>query len=42
MNIYHWIVLILALDVALVLFVRGADERQEARQKKYRHLEAQQ
>jgi hypothetical protein len=27
MNIYHWIALIALADIALILFVRGADER---------------
>jgi hypothetical protein len=27
MNIYHWIAVIFLADIALILFVRGADER---------------
>jgi len=33
MNIYHWITLIAALDILLVLFVRGADERRKDRKR---------
>lgn len=33
MNIYHWIAIILTLDVALILFVRGADERRSERER---------
>jgi hypothetical protein len=29
MNIYHWIAIILIADIALILFVRGADERRQ-------------
>lgn len=39
MNIYHWIALILALDIALILFVRGADER---RRTEIQHRECEQ
>ncbi|MFM0487972.1 hypothetical protein [Paraburkholderia graminis] len=33
MNIYHWITLIAALDIILVLLVRGADERRKDRKR---------
>lgn len=33
MNIYHWIAIILLADIALILFVRGADERRNERRK---------
>lgn len=39
MNTYHWIALILALDIALALFVRGADERRSERHNKATRLE---
>jgi hypothetical protein len=29
MNVYHWIVVIFLADIALILFVRGADERRK-------------
>jgi hypothetical protein len=41
MNTYHWIALILALDIALILFVRGADERRSARARKSRQWRTQ-
>ena len=34
MNIAHWITLIAALDILLILFVRGADERRKDRKRK--------
>jgi hypothetical protein len=34
MNIYHWIAIILAADILLILFVRGADERRSTRERK--------
>jgi hypothetical protein len=33
MNIYHWIAIILIADIALILFVRGADERRQDRKR---------
>ncbi|WP_281291166.1 hypothetical protein [Paraburkholderia panacisoli] len=34
MNIYHWIALLFVADLALILFVRGADERRQDSQKR--------
>lgn len=34
MHLYHWITIILAADILLVLFVRGADSRREESQQK--------
>jgi hypothetical protein len=33
MNIYHWITIILIADIALILFVRGSDERRQDRKR---------
>lgn len=41
MNIYAWIALIAALDVALILFVRGADERRSNTKRRIKQPEAQ-
>jgi hypothetical protein len=33
MNIYHWIAAIFLVDIALVLFVRGADDRRQSQKR---------
>lgn len=39
MNIYVWIALIAALDVALILFVRGADSRRSEQTRRIKRME---
>lgn len=33
MNIYHWITILMISNIALILFVRGADERRKDRKR---------
>lgn len=33
MNIYHWITILMIANIALILFVRGADERRKDRKR---------
>jgi hypothetical protein len=38
MNIHHWITIILIADIALILFVRGSDERRQDSRKRETRL----